>query len=540
MISAIRRAAAFLLCACLLAGAGALPTSAAGEAPDGAIVIRDRAGLEAIAQDPAGSYLLAADIDMAGEPWAPIAFSGSLDGAGHTLYNLSITEADPETAISVDGNDKQYPTVFAALFSRAYNASIQDLHLLGVDVRVSTPQNAFASCLVGYAENVQLSGCSAQGRVYLAMGDTNCGVAGLVGFGYGTATACSVDVELTLVDENRESKSEEFMGGILATGYLDVSGCDVRVRAYTSVYGYVHNGGIVGMYYVHTDDTGHQGYVSGNTSDAEIYFFEANDDRRAYCDPVVGEQLNWSMGIENNTVTHFVDGETTDYSKTLSAERCDTPQYETTATEADCDHFGYTTHTCAGCGYSYTSNYLAPAHQPGDWKVVRQPAGDQPGQRARTCKVCGSIVDTAAFTAVTALSLNSTSLRLQPDEAAQLAPTVKPADAAGSLGYASSDEAVATVDADGLVTAVAPGTATITCAAPDGGMTATCAVRVGGGGSLGDLAIWQLALIILAAAVIVLLVILLAIRHNNLKKRRARRAAQQRARQDTDRQVYRR
>lgn len=46
---------------------------------------------------------------------------------------------------------------------------------------------------------------------------------------------------------------------------------------------------------------------------------------------------------------------------------------------------------------------------------------------------------------------------------------------ADSLAWTSSDEAVATVDANGVVTAVAPGTATITVTAEE--LTATCTVK---------------------------------------------------------------
>lgn len=65
--------------------------------------------------------------------------------------------------------------------------------------------------------------------------------------------------------------------------------------------------------------------------------------------------------------------------------------------------------------------------------------------------------------AVTSVTLDPATLELEIDETATLTPTV---DAVGgadaSVTWASSDVAVATVDADGLVTAVAAGTATIT------------------------------------------------------------------------------
>lgn len=54
--------------------------------------------------------------------------------------------------------------------------------------------------------------------------------------------------------------------------------------------------------------------------------------------------------------------------------------------------------------------------------------------------------------------------------------TPTPANASGTTTWASSDPAVATVSASGLVTGVSAGTATIT--ATRGGKTDTCAVAV--------------------------------------------------------------
>lgn len=50
--------------------------------------------LIAIADDPAGKYILANDINLKGESWTPIdSFSGTLDGAGHKIFNFVISES---------------------------------------------------------------------------------------------------------------------------------------------------------------------------------------------------------------------------------------------------------------------------------------------------------------------------------------------------------------------------------------------------------------------------------------------------------------
>ena len=93
------------------------------------VVITDAAGLLAMAEQQEGNYALGADIDMSGVDWVPFAFSGTLDGAGHTLYNLTLAQMGEETQITYDGRHRGYHTVFAALFSsvsgKSYSVQIR-------------------------------------------------------------------------------------------------------------------------------------------------------------------------------------------------------------------------------------------------------------------------------------------------------------------------------------------------------------------------------------------------------------------------------
>ena len=76
--------------------------------------------------------------------------------------------------------------------------------------------------------------------------------------------------------------------------------------------------------------------------------------------------------------------------------------------------------------------------------------------------------------AVTGVSLDKTSLSLTEGASEKLLATVSPANATNkSVTWSSSDDSVATVDANGKVTAVKAGTATITVRTVDGGKTAT-------------------------------------------------------------------
>lgn len=318
--------------------------------------------LMAIADDPYGSYALTADIDMEGIDWAPIEFYGTLDGAGHTVYNLRITKTGEATGITRDGNLRKYETSFASLFSVVRDAEIQNLNLLNVQVSVTANGfNCFAAGLAGLAENTVISGCGVSGRITLYQDRYMCGVAGIAGAGYGTISNCSADVELVIVDENRAIKCEEFLGGIAGAGYFDIENCSVKLDGYASVHGYVHNGGVMGMYRIYLNaDKEHKGYVRGCTVDARITFFEHNSDRRAYCKAVIGEKLNRNLVPADNTVLSFESIETRNYKTALLPETCEAPDYTVTVVPPTETAFGYTQYACPVCGYAYTDHYVRP------------------------------------------------------------------------------------------------------------------------------------------------------------------------------------
>ena len=80
---------------------------------------------------------------------------------------------------------------------------------------------------------------------------------------------------------------------------------------------------------------------------------------------------------------------------------------------------------------------------------------------------------------VTGVTLNKTELTLETGDSETLTATVAPSDATNkNVTWKSSNTAVATVDANGKVTAVKAGEATITVTTEDGGKTAFCRVTV--------------------------------------------------------------
>lgn len=89
------------------------------------------------------------------------------------------------------------------------------------------------------------------------------------------------------------------------------------------------------------------------------------------------------------------------------------------------------------------------------------------------------ITVTTAFSPVETVSLDLTSLELEPGQTHQLNVTVSPDTANQEVTWSSDNEEVATVTGSGLVKAVGVGTATITVTSvADSSKQATCTVTV--------------------------------------------------------------
>ncbi|MDR3904846.1 MAG: S-layer homology domain-containing protein [Evtepia sp.] len=96
------------------------------------------------------------------------------------------------------------------------------------------------------------------------------------------------------------------------------------------------------------------------------------------------------------------------------------------------------------------------------------------GSKTATC----AVTVTAATVSVSGVTLNKTALSLTVGDTETLTATITPDNATNkNLTWSSDTPSVASVN-NGVVTAVAPGTATITATTVDGGFTATCTVTV--------------------------------------------------------------
>lgn len=340
--------------------------------------IYDIAGLKGVTDHPGAHFRLMNDIDLKGEDWMPIPFSGELDGGGFGIYNLEVTRAGEDIRTTVDGNMKKYDSTFAGLFSVAENANIHDLKVIGARVEVDAETHCFAAIVAGYADNAEFTNVTVDGRARLNNYAVMAGVGGLAGFGWIAVNECQAKVELIFEDRNFDSRCEQFLGGILACGFSRILDCTVEIDAYDSCHGYVHNGGLMGMYW----HCGKKNFlrdarrtVTRNTVTGRIYFFEDNPDRRAYCSGDIGEPFKKTMKLNlfKNNIKGFERKELKEkkedakkrrkagikYEVVLLPETCETPEYETRIVLPSEGVWGYTEHVCTGCGYSWRDDYVS-------------------------------------------------------------------------------------------------------------------------------------------------------------------------------------
>lgn len=358
--------------------------------------IRTASELVEAAKTATGNYKLMTDIDMTGVEWTPWDFSGTFDGNGHSILNLSVKTVSKKTMKTYDGNRKEYKTYGAGFFGVLTGAKVTGLDIYGARIEITTTEPCFAAPIAGLADDSDISDCIIK-DTYVSLTDSAkmWGTGGIAGFGSGNLDNITTDVTLVCVDTDAAVRDEQFMGGAYAAGFLNIRNCSITIDGYDSDHGYVHDGGLVGMYMVYPLELSktYQGEVLNNKVKGMITFFEDNTDRRAYCQANMGEVMNWTYAYSGFT-SDFKRNETYDYSVTLLPEMCSNPSYSDTVTEATAADFGYTTHTCSTCGYTYSDKYTIHEHKVDNYSVVKEATGTdkKDGIEAGTCSLCNQTV----------------------------------------------------------------------------------------------------------------------------------------------------
>ncbi len=181
-------------------------------------------GLKAIANDPKGTYLLDADIDLSGTEWTPIAsLEGHLIGNGHTIKNLTITN---------------FTTKNIGLFGTISNkATVSDLKFENVLIKSMSTADSIGT-LAGIS-NGTVKNITVTGTIDSVASNYVGGIIGTYSYEYTNATIenCAFDGKII---------GNQCVGGILGGGSTDFYVSDCTSNG--TITGMLSVGGIVGTF----------------------------------------------------------------------------------------------------------------------------------------------------------------------------------------------------------------------------------------------------------------------------------------------------
>lgn len=413
--------------------------------------------------DESPYYRLTADIDLAEyiseNGWNPIALTGNFDGQGHTVSGLQC-EAD-----------------IAGLF----RILAEDKELKNLKVEISADGvvkgGSLACGLVGNNKGT-ITNCTVSGNVE---GEETAG--GIAGENNGKIADCSV---------NGEISGATIAGGIAGVSSGSVSECYTKGNVSSSASS-AHMGGIVG-----------ENSTDGNVSDCYSDALTDASGSNAYGGGIVGYNYG---NVENcyaaGDVTGYTVAGVCGYNSGVAAalKGC-------VAGNSNLSGSKQALRVIGGFSSDATAPGLTDNYAVSDMVVsvngVPQTIYDDPLNgtampeselmKQSTYEALGwnftnvwKIDEGQSYpylpqfaVMVSEIVLDKTEAELMRGETLRLSATVLPDDARNkTVKWTSSNDKIATVDADGVVKAIAIGEATITATAADGsGMSATCKIKV--------------------------------------------------------------
>lgn len=217
-----------------------------------------------LALEPTKNYKMVADIDMskAAQWWIPVKnFTGSLDGDGHTIYNLGVKTTEDHTGLfgtlDLNGiaknlifvnptvevtNTNQFAGVLAGETNYTYDGkgqatNVDSIFVYGAKIAGDDQSFIAAGGLVGSANlKTKINNCSFQGEITLPNSENVGGIVGQTRSG-SSVNACYANVNAT---------AKTVLGGIVGIAgtphdYCKFTNCEVRghLTAENSVGGFV-------------------------------------------------------------------------------------------------------------------------------------------------------------------------------------------------------------------------------------------------------------------------------------------------------------
>ena len=230
--------------------------------------------LKNVATNISGKYILLNNIDLGGEEWTPIEFTGTFDGNGYKISNFKITGA------------VGYAGLFGHNVGLIKNLGVEKFTIDVCSNQTYTDIYIYAGGLIGYnrgnVENCYTTGSiSAKSASATDGSDSTCSVGGLVGYNSssGTITNCYTTGRVNSVSSSKDSSlrsaSYSYAGGLVginrgtirnsyATGDVYSSTSAYNTSGNFDSYGEGYGGGLVGYNNGTIENCYAMGYVSSS------------------------------------------------------------------------------------------------------------------------------------------------------------------------------------------------------------------------------------------------------------------------------------
>ena len=452
-----------------------------------------------------------ADLDLTDKTWEPIGytdsdyyFSGNYNGGNHVISN----------AVSV-GKEDEDGQATVGIFGCLLEGSVSNLHVRNANF-TATGNNAYghAGGLIGIVFDATITDCSVENSSIISkrLPNNNSCAGSIVGFSvHGTYTNCfSVNNTVTAI----------YSGGFV--GEIDDSYSTNGGSEFTNCY--VTKGSVTAF----SDN-------SSNFSFAGGFIGELTEDvvtlKNCYVYDMTISYAESQAKLENvgvfvgNRYTNLPNYEAKIETQNCFYGKCTTNEETGTATEkTETEFINGTVTTALGDAFVQGVSYpvinipvtmfvlneeklslsinatqqltatITPsvANPKITWVSSNPDVATVDENGLVTAKAIGTATITATTangaeatcevtvsTPVTNVTLDKTTLSLKRGSTDTLTATVEPKEGTNkNVTWASDNEAVATVDENGVVTAVSAGTANITVTTVDGGKTATCVITV--------------------------------------------------------------
>ncbi|MBQ2256245.1 MAG: Ig-like domain-containing protein, partial [Clostridia bacterium] len=328
---------------------------------------------------PTAHYKLTNNISLAGVDVVPIGtqhnpFSGSLNGNGYCISDLTLQSAD----------DRTYLALFAYSTGNIYDLYVKDFTISNT----STRGNVYSAALVGYAKSGLVQNCHAIAAVSASSEkEGSAAYAGGLVAAAGTPTLSLCSFSGAVYAKVCDIDSDAYSGGICAFENASVANCQnyATVRGEGAASCDVYAGGIVGFANGSVTDCYNAGYVEGTNSRGSYVggITGENHGNVYYCTNIGEVYASTAYKDFNDNVRSYVGG--------ISGSNYGTVRYG--YNKGSVHSYSEAAHAYAGgvVGYCQSNAYMYYCKNTGEVKAGSKGGESRAGGIASTCYTDGVI-----------------------------------------------------------------------------------------------------------------------------------------------------